>query len=74
MPRFERGDIVKVKGFAGHCVVESYLEPDSGPPVVKFWYDKVLLHHIGCEIDNVNLIRESSFENHYLRGKNKGPK
>jgi hypothetical protein len=74
MPRFERGDIVEVKGFAGHCVVESYLQPDNGPPIVQIWYDKTLVQFIGRDLDKLNLIRESSFENQYLRGKNKGPK
>jgi len=75
VPRYERGDIVKIKGYtAGHCVVESYWEPDNGPPFVQIWYDKILVQFIGRDLDNVNLIRESSFENHFSRGKNKGPK
>ena len=74
MARFERGDIVKVKGLPGDCVIESYLEPDNGPPIVQMWYDKILIQFIGRDLDKVNLIRESSFENHLLRGKNKGPK
>jgi len=74
MSRFERGDIVKVKGFPGYSVIESYLEPDNGPPIVQFWYEKMLTQYVGREIENVNLIRESSFENHFSRGKNKGPK
>jgi hypothetical protein len=65
MPRFERGDIVEVKGYtAGHCVVESYLEPDNGPPSVQIWYDKILVQFIGRDLDKVDLIRESSFENY----------
>lgn len=75
MPRYERGDIVKVNGYtAGDCVVESYIEPDNGPPVVQIWYEKILVQFIGRDLDKVNLIRESSFENHFLHGKKRGTK
>jgi len=75
MPRFERGDVVQIKNYTvGSCMVESYLEPDNGPESVQVWFDKILVRFIGRDLDEVNLIRESSFENHYLQGKNKGPK
>jgi hypothetical protein len=75
MARFERGDIVKIKGCtAGDCVVESYVEPDNGPASVQIWYDKILVQFVGRDLDKVDLIRESSFENHLLQGKNKKPK
>ena len=57
MARFERGDIVKIKGCtAGHCVVESYLEPDNGPPVVQIWYDKIIVQFMGKDLDKVDLV------------------
>ena len=66
MARFERGDIVRVKDYtAGQCVVESYLEPDNGPASVQIWYDKILVQFIGRDLDKVDLIRESSFDNYY---------
>ena len=80
MARFERGDIVKVKDYtAGTYVVESYLEPDNGPASVQVvhslqpsWYDKILIQFIGRDLDKVDLIRESSFDNFYNSGKKKG--
>jgi len=53
MSRFKQGDIVKVKGFPGDSVIESYLEPDNGPQIVTFWYGKMLVQYVGREIDNV---------------------
>ena len=73
MARFERGDIVRVKDYtAGTCVVESYLEPDNGPASVQIWYDKILVQFIGRDLDKVDLIRESSFDNYYNSGNKKG--
>ena len=74
MARFERGDVVKIKDYtAGHCVVESYLEPDNGPASVQVWYDKILVQFIGRDLDRVELIRESSFDNYYnSQGKKRG--
>ena len=67
MARFERGDIVRIKDYtAGTCVVEAYLEPNNDHPAsVQIWYDKILVQFIGRDLDKVDLIRESSFENYY---------
>ncbi|CAB4178437.1 hypothetical protein UFOVP1622_23 [uncultured Caudovirales phage] len=73
MARFERGDIVRVKDYnAGTGVVESYLEPDDGLPSVQVWHGKILIQFVGRDLDKVDLIRESSFENYYNSGNNKG--
>jgi len=76
MPRFERGDIVKIKdSTAGLCVVESYIEPDSGPASVRIMYDKIIVQFMGRDLDRVELIRESSFDNYYnLQSKKRGQK
>ena len=36
------------------------------------WYDKILIQFIGRDLDKVDLIRESSFDNFYNSGKKKG--
>jgi hypothetical protein len=53
MSRFKQGDIVKVKGFPGHSVIESYLEPDNGQQIVTFWYGKTLVQFVGRDLDKV---------------------